>query len=196
MKLGEMKVRGQENGRVTIDGGVLTLSSNENRDWFFHPANEFRKQEVISASADIHEKVFSITARVAVDFNSAYDAGAIFIEVDEDNWAKLAFEYSAEKKPTIVSVVTRTTSDDSDGPTHFADSVWLRVYCDSETVAYHFSEDGRYWRFLRWFAIPNLAKRPIKAGFGVQAPTGSGCTARFSDIKFGNERIANIRDGS
>jgi regulation of enolase protein 1 (concanavalin A-like superfamily) len=196
MKLNEMKVRGRESGQATIDENSVVLTANGETDWFHHPAGQFRKRDVISVVSDIHEKVFAISARVSVDFNSTYDAGAIFVEVDEDNWAKLAYEYNGEKKPTIVSVVTRTTSDDADGPNHFGGEVWLRLYCDGETIAYHYSDDGKYWRFLRWFAIPGSASRPIKAGFGAQAPTGPGCSARFSDVMVSYDRIADLRDGS
>jgi regulation of enolase protein 1 (concanavalin A-like superfamily) len=196
MNLNQMEVRNEESGRVAIEGGTLTLAANAETDWFHHPADEFRKSDVISVVAEVHETVFSIAARLSVDFNSAYDAGAIFLQVDEENWAKLAFEYSAALKPTIVSVVTRTNSDDSDGPIHAADHVWLRAYCDGKTIAYHFSEDGKYWRFVRWFAIPGLGQRPIKVGFGAQAPTGSGCAARFSNIHFDTKKIDNLRDGT
>ena len=196
MKLDRMDIRGGENGRVTIDGETLTLTANAATDWFHHPADEFRKRDVISLAMEVHQKVFSLAARVSVGFQSAYDAGALFLEVDEENWAKLAFEYSADSKPTMVSVVTRTTSDDADGPNRPAEPLWLRLYCDGETVAFHFSEDGRHWRFLRWFALPNIGARPVRVGFGVQSPTGPGCTACFDNIAFSHERIGNIRDGS
>jgi len=34
----------------------------------------------------------------------------------DENWARIAFEYSADLEPPIVSVITRTKSDDSGGP--------------------------------------------------------------------------------
>ncbi len=95
-----------------------------------------------------------------------------------------------------MSVVTRTTSDDTDGPNYPAGEVWLRAYCDGETMAFHYSEDGQYWRFVRWFAIPGTVKRPIRAGFGVQAPTGAGCSAKFSDITLRYDTIVDLRNGS
>jgi regulation of enolase protein 1 (concanavalin A-like superfamily) len=196
MDLNKLEIRGRESGAFTIVDKRLTLSAFEKTDWFHHPTDEFRKNNVLALAMPVREERFTLKARVSVDFKSPYDAGALFIQVDEENWAKLGFEYSGDRKPTVVSVVTRTTSDDCDGPNHFGSDAWLRIYCDKDTVAFHFSEDGKYWRFLRWFAIPGVATRPLTIGFGVQAPTGSACTATFNDIALSYEKISDLRNGS
>ncbi|MBB4235913.1 DUF1349 domain-containing protein [Rhizobium esperanzae] len=196
MNLNKMQVRGEKHGTAVVGDKSLILTANGNTDWFHHPADSFRRNDVLSLVTEVAEETFSITARVSVEFSSAYDAGAIFLQVDEDNWAKLAFEYSAAKKPTIVSVVTRTTSDDCDGPNYDGEHVWLRVYCDGDTIAFHFSEDGKFWQFLRWFAIPGTGNRPIKVGFGVQSPTGEGSKAHFDQIGISYQKIADLRNGT
>lgn len=195
MILDLMTVNGLENGSADVGEGTLELRADAKTDWFFRPDGQDRKSNVTSLSMGLDRPVFSLSARVSVAFASAYDAGAIFVKCDEDNWAKVAFEFSAGHKPTIVSVVTRTTSDDSDGPSFPAPHAWLRAYCDEGTLAFHFSEDGRYWQFLRWFTLPGLAKRPVELGFGVQSPTGSGTKATFTDIELKFDRIGNLRNG-
>ena len=196
MNLHRLQIRGENHGKAVVGDTSLTLTANGSTDWFHHPADSFRRNDVLSVGTKVAEETFAVTARVSVEFSSPYDAGAIFVQTDEDNWAKLAFEYSAARKPTIVSVVTRTTSDDCDGPNFHGEAVWLRVYCDGDTIAFHFSEDGKFWQFLRWFAIPGIRKRPINVGFGVQSPTGEGAKAHFDHIKITFEKIADLRSGA
>ncbi len=195
LQLEEMTIQGEAYGIVSVEGGTVTLRSGKLTDWFFTPAGKTRSANVPRLVREVREPVFSLSARVSVDFASAYDAGAIFIEADDENWAKIAFEYSAERKPTIVSVVTRSTSDDSDGPNFSGQAVYLRVYCDGESIALHFSEDGKLWKFLRWFTIPGLEKRPVRVGLGAQSPTGKGVLATFSDIRLNFDVISNLRNG-
>lgn len=196
MRFEELAVSGVKNGTVEFNAGSLVLRASQETDWFFHPSGDSRKNNVISTYVDIENEVFTFSAKVSVKFSSAYDAGALFVKVDEENWAKLAFELSGASEPTVVSVITRGTSDDADGPSIKGDSVWLRVHCDGKTLAYHFSQDGLHWRFLRWFTIPGIEKRPLRIGFGAQAPTGEGCIARFTDLGWNLEPIVNLRNGS
>ncbi|WP_245318161.1 MULTISPECIES: DUF1349 domain-containing protein [unclassified Mesorhizobium] len=195
MRLEDMTVEGAAHGSVAVSGGTASFRSDGKTDWFFSPAGAARMANVPRLVWETAEPVFSLSAKVSVDFASAYDAGALFIEADEENWAKVAFEYSADQLPTIVSVVTRSTSDDSDGPKFSGAFVYLRIYCDGKTSALHFSEDGKFWKFLRWFTITGLDERPIKIGLGAQSPTGTGVTATFSDVELNFDVIADLRNG-
>ncbi|AGT08895.1 DUF1349 domain-containing protein [Paracoccus aminophilus] len=194
--LSSLTINGGANGSAQISDSRIELSAGPDTDWFHHPAEEFRKANVISVARTIEIPAFSVIARVSVGFKSSYDAGAIFLKCDDENWAKIAFELSGAGKPTIVSVVTRGISDDSDGPVWLGESVWLRLSCDGETIAFHFSEDGKFWNFQRWFSLPGLAKRPLTIGFGAQSPTGDGCVASFEGIELRPGQITNLRDGS
>ncbi|MGB3416222.1 MAG: DUF1349 domain-containing protein [Mesorhizobium sp.] len=195
MRLEDMTLQGAEHGSVAVSGDSATFRAGEKTDCFFSLAGTARSAAVPRLAWEVCEPVFSLSARVSVDFTSAYDAGAVFIEADGENWAKIAFEHSAAHKPTIVSVVTRSTSDDSDGPGFAGRSVFLRVYCDGVSVAFHFSEDGKFWNFLRWFTIPHLDRRPLRIGLGARSPTGKGVTATFSDVRLCFDVIPDLRDG-
>jgi len=190
-----MTVQGLEHGRLTVDGTAASIHSFEQTDWFFSPTGKARSANVPRLVYEVAEPVFSLSAKVSVEFASAYDAGAVFIECDDENWAKIAFEYSADHRPTIVSVVTRFTSDDSDGPNVGGAFAYLRVYCDGNSAAFHFSQDGKLWKFLRWFEIPGLDKRPLRVGLGAQSPTGKGVIAAFSEVRLNFDVISNLRDG-
>ncbi|MDO7897529.1 DUF1349 domain-containing protein [Pseudomonas citrulli] len=196
MRLERLTVQGEANGMAQLNTDGVLLRAGAQTDWFFHPAGSFRRDNVIAASMAIEDAVFTLSAKVSVRFSSAFDAGALFVQVDDDNWAKLAFELSGAGLPTVVSVITRGVSDDADGPSIEGESVWLRVHCDGQTLAFHFSVDGLYWRFLRWFTLPGIARRPLRIGFAAQAPTGEGCVARFTDMGWSLQQIVDLRDGS
>ncbi|MCK1978031.1 DUF1349 domain-containing protein, partial [Jeotgalicoccus huakuii] len=87
-------------------GEELILTAAAGTDWFHHPAGECKRTNVISTYREVHDRVFTLSTKVSVNFDSAFDAGAIFVQVDDDNWAKLAFELSGAGDPTVVSVVT------------------------------------------------------------------------------------------
>ncbi|MBF8774063.1 DUF1349 domain-containing protein [Pseudomonas fulva] len=196
MQFDDFLMRGASNGKAQFLGESLLLTASGETDWFHHPAGQFQRGNVITAYREVHERVFTLSTKVSVNFSSAFDGGVIFVQVDDNNWAKLAFELSGAGNPTVVSVVTRGTSDDADGPSIEGGSVWLRIHCDGHSLAMHFSVDGVYWRFLRWLSIPGLEQRPLKVGFGVQAPTGSGCSAKFDSLGWSLEPILDFRDGS
>ena len=44
---------------------------------------------------------FRLSARVDVDFRATYDAGVLLVWIDEENWAKLCFEYSPGGDPMV-----------------------------------------------------------------------------------------------
>jgi uncharacterized protein len=112
----------------------------------------------------------------------------------DDAWAKLCFEYSPHGEPMVVSVVTRGVSDDCNAAVVPGDTVFLRIAHTPGSTAFHFSRDGQYWNLVRYFtlgAVPGL-----RLGFSSQSPTGSGCRAVFSDIRYAQGTIADIRGGA
>ena len=142
---------------------------------------------------------FQLAARVTVGFAGTFDAGVLLVWVDERTWAKLCFERSPQGPAMVVSVVTRGVSDDANGFTvpgsGAADGrLWLRVSRHSPAWAFHASTDGRYWRLVRYFSLPEGA--PVLVGFEAQSPMGGGCEVTFDQIRFTPHRLADLRDGS
>ena len=134
-----------------------------------------------------------LSAKVTVGFNATFDAGVLFVYADDQRWAKLCFEYSPAGKPMIVSVVTRGISDDCNSLSIDNNSVYLRLYLQGDRMAFHYSEDGDYWNMVRHFTIGDLER--VRIGFSVQAPTGKGCRAEFSEISYRAALLADIRNG-
>jgi regulation of enolase protein 1 (concanavalin A-like superfamily) len=137
---------------------------------------------------------WQFSARVTVGFNGTYDAGTLFLLADETNWSKLCFEYSPDGKAMVVSVVTRGVSDDANAWIVEGNEVWLRVSRLGQGFAFHASGDGRRWEFVRSFGFG--VEGPVKAGFGVQAPEGDGCTVTWDHIDFNQETLQDLRNGS
>jgi uncharacterized protein len=135
---------------------------------------------------------FVLQAEVTVEFASTFDAGVLLFWQDEENWAKLCFEFSPQRKPMIVSVVTRGTSDDANSTTIDGDTIYLRVAHRGVGSVFHYSTDGAWWHLVRAFRLPD---QPVSAGFLVQSPTGNGCRAEFTRIAYRADTISDIRSG-
>ena len=138
---------------------------------------------------------FQLSARVSVDFSSTFDAGVLLLWVDERYWAKLCFEYSPQGQPMVVSVVNRGVADDANAFTVDGDSVWLRVSRIGHTFAYHASTNGTTWQMIRFFVLDDPDRQAL-VGFEAQSPTGEGCAVTFDDVRFTQDRLTNVRDGS
>jgi regulation of enolase protein 1 (concanavalin A-like superfamily) len=196
MLLENFTLEGTSYGQIDVGATSVRFDAAAKTDWFFPPDGGAILQNVPRLFTTIDTPAVALSAKVEVDFKSSYDAAALFVRVGEDRWAKVAFEYSPQSIPTVVSVVTRGTSDDCDGPRHPAPHVYLRAYADEATVAFHFSADGKQWRFLRWISLSRAPGQKIEVGFSGQSPTGQGCKSSLSDVKLSFDRLANLRDGT
>ncbi|WP_328874757.1 DUF1349 domain-containing protein [Streptomyces sp. NBC_00287] len=184
-------------GAWSTDTG-LRLSAAARTDLFCDPA--------VAETADPGDPVrlvgevrgdFQLSARVEVDFRDTFDAGVLFLQLDEDRWAKLCFEYTPQGEPSVVSVVTRGDSDDANSQLVPVRHTWLRISRLGRAFAFHSSDDGEYWRMIRYFSLGELsADVPVRVGFLAQAPHGEGCEATFSQIEFHQRTLAGLRDGS
>jgi regulation of enolase protein 1 (concanavalin A-like superfamily) len=175
------------------DGTTLTMTAGGTTDLFINPqggAAVLNAPRLLGAVAGD----FLLSARVAVAFEATFDAGALLLEAQRDVWAKLCFEYSPLGQPMVVSVVTRGLSDDANAFVVDGEYVWLRVARMGQACAFHASLDGQTWQLIRHFALEMAGM--VEAGFVVQSPTGSGCTASFDHVRFVPERLRDIRDGS
>jgi uncharacterized protein len=109
------------------------------------------------------------------------------------HWAKLCFEYSPQGEPMIVSVVTNGVSDDCNSVPVARNDIYLRVTRLGEAFAFHYSEDGQYWRMVRYFALQQATN--LRAGFSSQSPTGEGCRTAFDEIRYRAAAVNDVRSG-
>jgi uncharacterized protein len=177
---------------ASADGDSLTIAAGGRSDWFIHPGTGVR---TLNAPALVGRTSgdFLLSARVEVAFASKFDAGVLALWRDELTWAKLCFEYSPESEAMVVSVVTRSTSDDCNSSIVEGGSVWLRISRIGREFAFHSSLNGTAWQLVRHFGL--TPDDEIEVGFLAQSPTGDGCTATFSDIRFRAETLGDLRGG-
>lgn len=182
-------------GSFQFSDDGASIRANAKTDLFFHPNGENRQDNVPIAAFQTVAPIISVVACVTVDFVDTYDAGALLVRTSPDQWAKLAFERSPQGNPTIVSVVTRGTSDDCDGQGIPAAKVWLRLYLQGRIAAFHYSKDGHLWHFHRTFSLERSQDDPITVGILAQSPVGQGCHARFNELQVAYDAISDFRNG-
>ena len=108
-------------------GSTLELAAHPRTDWFVDPSGG--RAPMLDGAALVGDATgdFMFSARVTVGFAATFDAGVLLLHVSDTVWAKLCFEFSPQKEPMVVSVVTRGTSDDANGFVVDGDAVWLRI---------------------------------------------------------------------
>jgi uncharacterized protein len=178
--------------------GALILTAAARTDLFVDPAGTDTGGPVALPDAGRFVGLppagdFTLAAQVSVEFGSTYDAGVLLVHAGERQWAKLCFEYSPQRRPTVVTVVTRGTSDDGNSFEVDGSTLWLRVTRSGAAWAFHASTDGAWWRLVRYFS---LGAGLVRVGFLAQSPTGGGCVATFDHISFRPGAPENLRDGS
>lgn len=171
----------------------LTIHTGEITDCFIDPAGNPAKDDAPYIVFHPKDSNFLLSARVHVDFQSLYDAGALILRERDDLWGKVCFEFSAQRTPTVVSVVTRGLSDDCVSAEIIGNEVYLRIAHTPKVTAFHYSTDGHYWTLVRYFTLGQL--HHINVGFLAQSPTGPGCQVRFSDIHYTARALQDYRNG-
>ena len=172
----------------------LRIEAGPRTDWFVDPSGEGEPIATGPALVGHAEGDYVFSARVSVDFAATFDAGVLMLYADERNWAKLCFEQSPDRRPTVVSVVTRRVSDDCNSFAVDGESIRLRVARIGPAFAFHASTDGRRWELVRHFSLGGSVEPEI--GFAAQSPTGDGCTATFEELRFEPRRLADLRSGT
>ncbi|MEU1043174.1 DUF1349 domain-containing protein [Streptomyces sp. NPDC005551] len=184
-------------GHWSYEDGVLTGRAGARQDRFVPPTGE-----ALDPATDAPrllgapEGDFQLVARVTVGFTASFDAGVLYVHVAERAWAKLCLEYSPDV-PTVCTVVTRGHSDDANSFTVEGGSVWLRISRTGRAFAFHASDDGVRWTFVRLFTLADEeASGAALVGFMTQSPLGEGCVVTYDAIEYRPTWPKDLRDGS
>ena len=170
----------------TEPAGTLSITAAKQTDWFVSPMDGARRENsprLLFEPADD----FVLSARVTVDFRSQWDAGALVLYVNDTTWAKLCLEMTVGKHPAIVSVVTRTLSDDNNSIAIAGSQVYLKIAKAGQAIFFYSSEDGENWKIIRAFSFGPGVK--VRAGFSSQSPVGEKCTTVFDKISYVAKRV-------
>ena len=171
----------------------LLIVAGPQTDWFYDPAGGYSADTAPCALSTVQDANFLLSTRISVKFASAYDAGVIQIRAADNMWAKFCYEYSPQGHPTIVSVVTRDVSDDCNSVEIDDTQVYLRVARTPQTLAFHYSRDGNVWHLVRYFTLGMFSS--LQIGFSAQSPTGTLCTAVFSEMNYRPGSLKDLRSG-
>lgn len=175
------------------DDGLEILAGGKT-DWFVDPAGGYAKDNAPAALFFPQDARFILSAKVAVKHASTFDAGVLQLRGDADHWGKLCFEFSPQREPMIVSVVTHGESDDCNSAVIEGDEVFLRIAHTPDATAFHYSRDGRFWHLVRYFTL-KPERTTLRCGFSSQSPSGERCTAVFSRISYRAGTLSDIRSG-
>ncbi len=180
-------------GPAEIASSAITFSAGPRTDLFTDPGGTDAQAgaPLLLARPDGD---FQLSAHVSATLAANFDAAALVVWASSTSWGKLALERSPQGEATIVSVVTRDVSDDANAFVLGGPRAWLRVSRRREALAFHASLDGAWWSLVRYFTFPGAGG--AAAGFLVQSPTGDGARGRFDPIRWSNEPLLELRDGS
>jgi regulation of enolase protein 1 (concanavalin A-like superfamily) len=181
--------------RDLMVGGALRLAAGPRTDWFIDPGSGAAVRDapalVMTANGP-----WQLCATVSAEHRAAFDAGVLFVFVDQERWAKLCLERSPQGQVMVVSVVTRGRSDDCNSLHVRRRRVHLRISALHGAFAFHWSPDGQVWHLVRSFWLGDDAPEAASVGFLAQSPTGDGCTAEFRDITFAATLLDDLRSGA
>jgi uncharacterized protein len=189
----ELSWRVQPKDSAIGPDGSLSISAPAQTDLFTDPGTGKATDSAPAVLFTPPDESFLLSARVDVEFASTFDAGVLHLWVGGDLWAKLCFEFSPQQEPMVVSVVNRGVSDDCNSVSIKGTSVFLRVAHLGKATAFHWSADGSRWSLVRHFSLGRI-HRP-RVGFSSQSPTGQGCRARFSQVRYSAGTLRDIRSG-
>ena len=192
-QIGNFKWMNKPKSVETVNG-IMSVTVDENTDFFIDPVTG---ESTASAPLLYQEVVgdFVATALVEPDFSSKWNAGALMVVIDEDNWIKFAFENSDATGRSIVSVVTKNVSDDANGVIiEEHDKIWLRMIRKGDIYSMHWSLDGSTYFMARLTKMPSA--NAVKLGLEAQVPVGKSATHKFHYFGVEARSVEDLRAGA
>jgi len=180
-------------GTYNSRNNTIEIEAYTQTDFFIDYRNNINKHDAPFLYQEVSGDFVAVVC-VKPNFRDLYDAGGLFIYEDDSHWIKLEFENTDLGYPSIVSVITNETSDDSNGEKMQGfEEVYLQVIRRNDYWVLHYSIDGKEWKMVRYFRFQ--MKEEVKVGIEAQSPIGNGTKVIFRELQIGNKEIVNIRNG-
>ncbi|GGF65299.1 DUF1349 domain-containing protein [Alteromonas lipolytica] len=178
---------------VSFEKGILSVNTAPGTDFFIDPENGSSSASApflfYEANGD-----FVATAVVEPDFSSTWNAVSVMVMLDAVNWIKFAFEYSDATGKSIVSVVTKSLSDDANGVRlPDTDKVWLRVIRKGDLYSMFWSVNGEQFYMARLTRMKSQAI--VKVGVEAQSPLKQAATHKIHYFGVEPKTVTNLRTG-
>ncbi len=179
--------------KFSVSDGSMRVTASEGSDFFNNPEDGKRTATAPLLYREIQGD-FVATAQVKPDFSSMWNAAALMVYIDSTNWIKFAFENSDATGKSIVTVVTRGSSDDANGAIlNGRDSIWLRMIRKGDIYAMHWSEDGKDYKMARLSSLPH--QETVKIGMEAQSPVGKSAEHEFLYFSLEQKTVNDLRKG-
>ncbi len=159
---------------VKNDSSII-LTSRGNTNLFNNPGGNFSKQNA-SMLLFHPDSNFIFTAKIQADLKEIYDVAALVLYQNQYKWAKLCYENSVKKKPTVVSVVTNKYSDDCNSIETKNNYIYYAIVKKGNEISFHCSFDKDRWSLIRHFNM-NFDDEKLQIGFAVHSSKGDQFTA-------------------
>lgn len=175
-----------------VNDGVLEIEVAKGTDFFNNPEDS----TIVGTAPFLYQQAsgdFVATAVVQPDFSSQWNAVALLLYLDPENWIKFAFESSDATGPSIVSVVTKGTSDDANGAVlDEHQTIWLTIARKGNNYAMHWSADGQNYSMARLTAMP--VSPVVKIGIEAQSPVGEKALHKIHDFTIESKTVKDLRN--
>ncbi|GAB5555298.1 MAG: hypothetical protein Sapg2KO_48890 [Saprospiraceae bacterium] len=175
-----------------LENGSLKIAAIKETDFFINPEDSSNS----SSAPFLYETIegdFLAKALVQPDFSEQWNAVALMVHLDSLNWIKFAFENSDATGPSIVSVVTKGTSDDANGfILTGSQKVWLAIAKKENVYAMHWSLDNEKYHMARLTAMPRQPS--VKIGIEAQSPVGEKATHQIHFFEVEEITVDYLRD--
>ncbi len=176
-----------------FQSNALVITAKAETDYFNDPENG----KVTATAPYLYSEItgdFVATTLVKPDLSSVWNATALLLYIDKEQWIKFGFENSDATGPGIVSVVTRTRSDDANGVIIKDETtLWLRLIRKGDLYAMHWSRDGKIFKMARLAHLPTSEK--VRIGLEAQCPAGETATHRFLHFSIEKKTVKDLRKG-
>ena len=136
---------------------------------------------------------FTFTTRLESKISKIYDAGTVYIYLDNSRWLKYAFECDEKYRFRVVTVRTEGSSDDNNHDIINQDYVFFRISSNTKQIGFYYSTDAVNWNLARIYRNEYPAK--IWLGISSQSPKEGNNPAHFSDMSLTHNYINDHRLG-
>ena len=176
-----------------VENGSLKIVAEKETDFFNNPEDLKKTATAPLLFKEVHGD-FIASAWVRPDFTSMWNAVALMVHIDNDNWIKFAFENSDATGKSIVSVVTKNISDDANGVMlNDQDQVWLKIVRKDHIYSMLWSKNGKDFKMAR---LSTLAKvDTVKIGIEVQSPIGESAIHQIDYFGLEKTTVKDLRKG-
>ncbi|WP_375437415.1 DUF1349 domain-containing protein [uncultured Hymenobacter sp.] len=178
--------------------GRMTFRVGEKKDFFCDPNDNKLSNNtapILLAEVD-NTKPFTLVSKVIPGFTEKglYNAGVLYIYVNDMRWQKHCFEQDERGNHRIVSVRTIGTSDDNNHDVVKSPSAYMKISSDTRTVASYYSLDNKNWQLVRLYKNDYPAQ--IWMGVSAQCPVDTGTVSYFEEVSLTQNSVTDFRLGN